>query len=446
MATGTRSEVAAPRAPRLPSRELSPRQGCDRLRDMIPRKQLDIDWTDLAVAVVRSLWPFDRSRLERELEAAWRNAGSSPHANDLSGDEAPSAMLTALSVRSSFDATLTALGWPEGSEVLVSAITIRDMPRILIEHGLKVVPVDVDMDSLSVPVENLARAVTPRTRGVLVAHLFGARMPMQPIIDLARERGLLVFEDCAQAFTGRGDIGNPASDVRLFSFGPIKTATALGGAVLSFRDAALRDRVAAVQSAWPVQSRVDFLRRVFRFTVFKLLSLRLFFTAFANGCRWCGWSHDGVLSRGVRGFAGGDFFARIRCRPSSPLLSLLLRRLRQDHKQRLARRSELARQLDVALCGIDRPGRAAAEHSFWVYPIHHARPDELMRHLWRAGFDATRGASSMSLVESSSRDSEPCRAAAESLARLLYLPFDSSMTAAEIARLARAVSEFDDPP
>ncbi|MEK6258974.1 MAG: DegT/DnrJ/EryC1/StrS family aminotransferase [Planctomycetota bacterium] len=411
---------------------------------MIPRKQLDIGWTDLIAAFGRSLVPLDRLRLGRELETAWKIVGASRQTTDPPPRDNSSTILTALSVRSGFDATLTALDWPPGSEVLVSAITIRDMPRILVEHGLRAVPVDVDMGPLAVPVGNLARAVTPQTRGILVAHLFGSQMSMQPIIDFAREHGLLVFEDCAQAYTGDGNAGHPESDVRLFSFGPIKTATALGGAVLTFHDAGLRNRAEAIQVTWPIQSRSNFLRRVLRFGMFKFVSSRLAFTIFANGCRWLGVSHDDVLSRGVRGFAGGDFFQRIRRRPSSPLLSLLLRRLRQHHGERLARRRVLAQEFDTVLNGIDRPGRAARDHSFWVYPIHHDRPDELMQHLWQAGFDATRGASSMGLVEPSSSDAPQPRAASESLRRLLYLPFDPSMTAADVRRLGRAMSEFDE--
>lgn len=410
---------------------------------MIPRKQLDIGWSDLFAAFCTSFVPLNRLRLERELETVWWNAGSSQRTNPLPGQAGSVAMLTALSVRSGFDATLTALDWPPGSEVLVSAITIRDMPRILIEHGLNVVPIDIDMESLAVSVENLAQAVSPQTRGIVVAHLFGSRLSMQPIIDFAHERGLFVFEDCAQAYTGNRDVGHPASDVRLFSFGPIKTATALGGALLLFRDALLRDSAEAIQATWPVQSRIDFLRRVFRFGMIKLVSSRLVFTAFTNGCRWLDVSHNDLLSRGVRGFAGDDFFKRIRHRPSSSLLSLLLRRLRQHHDGRIARRRALAQEFDTVLNGIDRPGRAARDHSFWVYPIHHDRPDELMSHLWQAGFDATRGASSMSLVEPSFPDAPPPRAASEPLKRLLYLPFDPSMKAADVCRLARAMNEFD---
>ena len=90
------------------------------------------------------------------------------------------------------------------------------------------VPVDVDAQTLQPSVEHLERSITPRTRAILVAHLFGTHVDMGPIIELARQHDLLVIEDCAQAFVGREYAGHPDSNCALFSFGPIKTATALG--------------------------------------------------------------------------------------------------------------------------------------------------------------------------------------------------------------------------
>src|SRR5438876_3258754 len=86
--------------------------------------------------------------------------------------------------------TSTSLALPAGSEVLVSAITIPDMVRIIEAHGLVPVPVDLDPDTLSVDQESLDRAVTPKTRAVLIAHLFGTRQPMEPILKVARQHGL----------------------------------------------------------------------------------------------------------------------------------------------------------------------------------------------------------------------------------------------------------------
>ena len=131
-----------------------------------------------------------------------------------------------LSVRSGFDSWLKALQLPPGSEVLVSAITIRDMVRIIEAHNLVPVPVDLNPEDLSVDIASLNRAISPKTRAILVAHLFGTRQPMEPILDVARKHGLFVAENCAQAFAGRHFTGDPSADVTMFSFGSIKTATA----------------------------------------------------------------------------------------------------------------------------------------------------------------------------------------------------------------------------
>src|SRR5690242_955169 len=106
-----------------------------RTRRMIPRQQIDIGWSDLTFALAACLRPHDAARLADQIDSQWQAGGTS---------------LTTLSVRSGFDAVLTALDWPPHSEVLVSAATIRDMPRILVEHQLSVVPVDLDMSTLSV--------------------------------------------------------------------------------------------------------------------------------------------------------------------------------------------------------------------------------------------------------------------------------------------------------
>ncbi len=61
---------------------------------------------------------------------------------------------------------------------------------------------------------------------------------MARIAEAAARHGLLLWEDCAQVFTGLGGyLGHPRSDATFFSFGVIKRATALGGGVARIRDA-----------------------------------------------------------------------------------------------------------------------------------------------------------------------------------------------------------------
>src|SRR5262245_21062104 len=85
---------------------------------MIPRNRPDIGWLDLFYGIGACFWPASRAAAAQRADQAW-----SPNGNTV----------VTLSVRSGFDLLLEALDLPAGSEILVSAVTIRDMTRI-IEH------------------------------------------------------------------------------------------------------------------------------------------------------------------------------------------------------------------------------------------------------------------------------------------------------------------------
>jgi dTDP-4-amino-4,6-dideoxygalactose transaminase len=305
------------------------------------------------------------------------------------------------------------------------------------------VPVDVDLETLSVSVESLESAVTPRTRAVLIAHLFGSRMPLDEIVEFARSHGLVFIEDCAQAFTGDAYRGHPHADVSLFSFGPIKTATALGGGLLRFRNAELAMQVRNHMRSWPVQSRASFLVRLARFGLLKALSARWTFTAIMAGCRLLGIDHDEFVGRSARGFPGGELLAKIRRRPSAPLLALLKRRITNYAQSSISERIRLA-SLAIDLLPCETPGSEALGHSYWVFAILHDEPDLLMRRLAAHGFDATRGASSLYVVEPpADRPQNRALKAEAAFDRLLYLPVYPGVSPREIERLADAVLCFD---
>jgi dTDP-4-amino-4,6-dideoxygalactose transaminase len=101
------------------------------------------------------------------------------------------------------------------------------MVAVIEHHGLVAVPIDLDPASCAVNLDALVAAITPRTRAVVVAHLFGSRMRMDAVVELAQRHSLFLLEDCAQAFAADAYRGHAGSDVTLFSFGTIKTATAI---------------------------------------------------------------------------------------------------------------------------------------------------------------------------------------------------------------------------
>lgn len=402
-------------------------------RRMMPRGRIDIGWSDLLYAALRCSHPGTREAAERRVTAAWGG-------NDDS--------LVCLSIRSGFDLFLRAMRFPEGSEVLVTAVTIRDMIRIIEHHGLVPVPVDVDMDTLTVKPDALRRALTSRTKAILAAHLFGSVMPLDETAAFAREHGLFLLEDCAQSFTRSGQKGHPGSDITLYSFGPIKTATALGGAILTFKDAWLRRRMAELLATDPVQSRGRFLRRTLRFMVVRALLNPLPFGVFYRICSARGRNHDDIVNHSIRGFSGPEFFTNIRHRPNAPMLSLLARRLERFDGSAVARRIAAARRAVELMGDVDRPGTAAKAHSYWTFPLRVDDPDDFCRHLWTRGFDATRGKWSLfTLRAPEGGDYEAASEAEACMGGVVYVPVVHPRARdADLLRLATAVVEYVERP
>lgn len=94
---------------------------------------------------------------------------------------------------------LMALGLKPGDEVIVPAFTYVASAEVIGLLGLTPVMVDVDPRTFNVTAENIKKAITPRTKAIIPVHLFGQSCDMEPIMRLAKENGLYVIEDNAQA-------------------------------------------------------------------------------------------------------------------------------------------------------------------------------------------------------------------------------------------------------
>jgi dTDP-4-amino-4,6-dideoxygalactose transaminase len=111
-------------------------------------------------------------------------------------------------------------------------------------RGARPVIADVDRDSQNVTAATLRAALTPHTRAIVAVHLAGWPCDMDPIMDLARERGLKVIEDCAQAHgaTYKGRPVGSLGDVAAFSFCQDKIITTGGeGGMVTTNDDTLRE-------------------------------------------------------------------------------------------------------------------------------------------------------------------------------------------------------------
>jgi dTDP-4-amino-4,6-dideoxygalactose transaminase len=134
---------------------------------------------------------------------------------------------------------LTALGVGAGDEVVVPANTFIATAAAVVRAGATPRFADVSDDTLLMTSRTLAEAITPRTRAVIIVHLYGQMPDMTDLVATAQQAGIAVIEDAAQAhgaeWAGRraGSFGVAAC----FSFYPAKNLGAFGdaGAVVTSR-------------------------------------------------------------------------------------------------------------------------------------------------------------------------------------------------------------------
>ena len=127
---------------------------------------------------------------------------------------------------------LVACGVGPGDEVITTSHTFGATVEAVCDVGARPVFVDIEEDCFTIDVSLIAAAVTAATKAIIPVHIYGQTADMDPILELARDRGLTVIEDAAQAQGGRyrersvGAMG----DVGCFSFYPGKNLGAYGDA------------------------------------------------------------------------------------------------------------------------------------------------------------------------------------------------------------------------
>lgn len=140
---------------------------------------------------------------------------------------------------------LHALGIGPGDEVIVPARTFIASASCAVARGAVPVIADVDPVSQNLTAETIRAALTSRTRAVIAVHLAGWPCDMDPVMALARERGIKVVEDCAQAHgaTYKGRPVGGLGDCAAFSFCQDKIMTTGGeGGMLVTDDALLWEK------------------------------------------------------------------------------------------------------------------------------------------------------------------------------------------------------------
>ncbi len=145
---------------------------------------------------------------------------------------------------------LQSLSLVPGDEVITPAFTFFATAGTVHNAGGKPVFVDIEAESFNVSPEAIEEAITPRTRAIVVVHLFGQMARMEAILAIAEKHGLPVIEDAAQAVGARRRMGGEwrlageTGWVGTLSFFPSKNLGAWGdGGMMLTQDEALADHL-----------------------------------------------------------------------------------------------------------------------------------------------------------------------------------------------------------
>ncbi len=433
-------------------------------------------------------------------------------------------IIPALSVRSLLDLYLTAKSYPIGSEVIiVPPISIEGMVDVMQYHGINIIPIDIDSNGgsigsigstgigedpvINVNIEKVRAAITCKTVSVLIVHPFGLvcmdECEMRRLREVVDEECSLlhvnsndhgdhrdggydddkfvnkieIWEDCAECFTAgagagaRGNIGysgSPHVDVQFFSFGTIKTATALGGGIAVLKDDGVgldvgaeidnnndndygsRDRGTTQrqiiekmnrlqQMTYEEQTTAEYFMKICKASILHFLSRHLIILGiilrFMDFRRI---DYDDFVTSAVKGFPvakgrasckttkvssneGGSIeqkklkertlIQKLRKRPCSALLSLLHQRLQQsNHVQstinsRITRCTQMNKILKQNIPSLKVPvGSRTSQHLFWLFPFIVDDPESICKYMKKRGFDVPRGTSQLGCVTSFSID------------------------------------------
>lgn len=140
-----------------------------------------------------------------------------------------------------------------GDEFITTPITDMGALTPILYQGAIPVFADVDHDTLNVTADTIEARISPRTKAIIVTHLFGNPCEMGPIMELARSKNIPVIEDCAQSFMAKhdGQMTGTIGDIGCFSLQQGKhITTGEGGIVVTNNEELGRRMFLFINKAW----------------------------------------------------------------------------------------------------------------------------------------------------------------------------------------------------
>ena len=148
------------------------------------------------------------------------------------------------------DAAVTALGIASGDEVIMPSFTIISCAAAIVRAGAKPVLIDSDPVTWNMNVNQIESKITPKTKAIMIVHIYGLPVDMDPLLEIAKKYNLMIIEDAAemhgQNYKNRpcGSFGN----ISTFSFYPNKHVTTGEGGMIVTDDNVLAEKCRSLRN------------------------------------------------------------------------------------------------------------------------------------------------------------------------------------------------------
>ena len=148
------------------------------------------------------------------------------------------------------DTAVAALRLGPGDEVILPTFTIISCAAAVVRAGATPILVDCDPLTWNTDVDHIAARITSRTRAILLVHIFGLPVDLDPVLALAAQHGIRIIEDAAEMHgqTYKGRACGSFGDISTFSFYPNKHVTTGEGGMLLTDDPALAERCRSLRN------------------------------------------------------------------------------------------------------------------------------------------------------------------------------------------------------
>ncbi len=133
---------------------------------------------------------------------------------------------------------LESLGMTPMNEIIVPSFICSSVGLAVMESGATPVFADVAVDDINIDPESVEKAITDKTKAIIIAHIFGIPAKIEQFLKISQEYNLPLIEDCGQSFGAQynGQLSGTWGDFGFFSFGISKNISGVGGGAICWQE------------------------------------------------------------------------------------------------------------------------------------------------------------------------------------------------------------------